>query len=157
MDKTINALSIKIYTDGGCHGNPGPGAWAFVVTAGGEVLAVNSGREERTTNNRMELTAAIRALEKIQSDASASFPASGGLTIVTDSQYVQRGITEWIGNWKARGWKSSTKKPVLNQDLWQRLDALSETLGVKWEWVRGHNGNPFNEQADSLVQEAIGG
>ena len=147
---------IEVYTDGGCSGNPGPGGWAYVIingdvldNAGGTPLE-NWGAESSTTNNRMELKAVISALE-----ALANTDTSSGVTIYTDSQYVQKGISVWIKDWKRKGWKTSDKKPVKNQDLWQRLDALSGGLPITWLWVKGHAGNKYNERCDFLTQKAI--
>ena len=141
-----------IYTDGGCSGNPGPGGWAYVIVNGpdGPVIEEKWGAAANTTNNRMELLAVISALE------SLSIPGlSGDIEVFTDSQYVQKGITLWITDWKKRNWKTSSKAPVKNQDLWQRLDALSAALPVSWHWVKGHAGNKFNERCDELTQKAI--
>lgn len=142
---------IEIWTDGGCHGNPGPGAWAFVVrTAGGTIE--RSGFDPETTNNRMELTAVREALSEL-----ARHPDWAGkqIALSTDSRYVQKGITEWIHSWERTGWKTSAKKPVKNVELWQALSALSRNLPISWRWVLGHAGNPMNERCDMLVQEAI--
>lgn len=144
-------MSIIVYTDGGCAGNPGPGGWAYILEAGGQRLR-GSGGEPGTTNNRMELTAVTRALELI-----ASTPNFRGKSIEvhTDSQYVQRGMTEWLKRWSAKGWKTSGKDPVKNQDLWRGLEALTAGLKVSWHWVRGHDGNELNEECDAMVQLAI--
>jgi len=148
--------SLNIYTDGGCSGNPGPGGWAFVFVKksakGEEIIAKRKGSEKKTTNNRMELTAvmmALRALKKL-----TRTPKS--ITVLTDSQYVQRGITEWIHAWKNNSWKTSDRKPVKNQDLWLELDALNEEYSPKWKWVKGHAGNEYNELCDEMTQEAMG-
>ena len=140
---------IEVYTDGGCSGNPGPGGWAYVVVSG-DAPEEKWGAESSTTNNRMELQAVIAALE-----ALSGTDTSSGITVYTDSQYVQKGITLWIKDWKKKGWKTSDKKPVKNQDLWQRLDALSGALPVAWRWVKGHAGNKYNERCDFLTQKAI--
>ena len=142
---------IEIYTDGGCSGNPGPGGWAYVLINGDAEPLENWGAEKSTTNNRMELQAVIAALEMVP----GTVLAPGTITIYTDSQYVQKGITEWIKEWKSKGWKTSAKKPVKNQDLWQRLDALSIGLPITWVWVKGHAGNKYNERCDLLAQKAI--
>lgn len=142
---------IIIYTDGGCHGNPGPGGWAVVVIAGGVAKQV-SGGESMTTNNRMELTAAITALSIVQNTQSF---AAKHVTLNIDSQYVKNGITTWIKSWKAKGWKTSDKKPVKNQDLWVKLDELNSDLNVTWKWVKGHAGVEYNELCDSLCQKEI--
>jgi len=142
---------IVIYTDGGCSGNPGPGGWGIVVIADG-VAKQLSGGEKLTTNNRMELTAAIMALTVIHNtDGFAQRP----VTVNIDSQYVKNGITTWIKGWKAKGWKTADKKPVKNQDLWVKLDELNSGLNVNWNWVKGHAGVEYNEVCDSLCQEEI--
>jgi ribonuclease HI len=142
---------VEIHTDGGCMGNPGPGAWAFVIRSGSTVLQ-KSGFDPQTTNNRMELTAVIRALEQL-----SARPELGGLpvTLFTDSQYVQKGITEWILAWVKNGWKTSTKKPVKNAELWMALWKLSRERAVTWHWVMGHAGDHWNEVCDRLVQQEI--
>lgn len=137
---------FEIYTDGSCRGNPGPGGWAAVLSsAGGE--RVLQGAEADTTNNRMELTAAIMALRELPAESSA--------TIHTDSEYVMKGLNEWLPAWKVRGWKTAAKKPVKNQDLWQALDEASRGRRLEWRWVRGHAGNPGNERVDRLANAAI--
>jgi len=149
-------LALDIYTDGGCSGNPGPGGWAYVVvqkTAPDAVIAEERGGERNTTNNRMELLAVISALKALKEKTGGQ--DTGQTTVHTDSQYVQKGITEWILTWKRNSWKTKDKKPVKNQDLWLELDALASELAVKWEWVRGHAGNTYNERCDRLVQKAI--
>ena len=137
---------VEIYTDGACRGNPGPGGWGAVLSAGEHVKEL-SGAEPLTTNNRMELTAVIRALEALKRPSQ--------LRIFTDSEYVRRGITEWVRSWKARGWKTADRKPVKNQDLWERLDALAAGHQIEWRWVRGHSGIPGNERVDQLANAAI--
>ena len=137
---------IEIYTDGACRGNPGPGGWGALLSSG-EHMKELSGAEPLTTNNRMELTAVIRALEALKRPSEAR--------IFTDSEYVRRGITEWVKSWKARGWKTAERKPVKNQDLWERLDALAAGHQIEWRWVKGHSGNPGNERVDRLANEAI--
>ena len=137
---------VEIYTDGACRGNPGPGGWGALLTVGEHVKEL-SGAELLTTNNRMELTAVIRALEALKRPSE--------LRIFTDSEYVRRGITEWVRSWKARGWKTADRKPVKNQDLWERLDALATGHQIEWRWVRGHSGIPGNERVDRLANEAI--
>jgi len=148
-------MALSIYTDGGCSGNPGPGGWAYVMvqktSQGDEVLVEKRGSEEHTTNNRMELMAVISALKALKNKKELPRQA----TLYTDSQYVQKGITEWIHKWKQNSWKTSDKKPVKNQDLWLLLDALAEELSVKWKWVKGHDGNVYNERCDQLTQKAI--
>lgn len=137
---------FEIYTDGACRGNPGPGGWAVLIRAGGGERSLQ-GAEAETTNNRMELMAAIMALREL--------PAGSAATVYTDSEYVMKGISEWLPAWKARGWKTAAKKPVKNQDLWQALDEVSVRHRIRWEWVKGHSGNPGNERVDRLANEAI--
>jgi ribonuclease HI len=142
---------IQIWTDGGCLGNPGPGGWAFVVRFEGH-SEERSGFDANTTNNRMELTAVRQALQMV----SAQPPMKGRPIIVhTDSQYVQKGITQWIHTWARNGWKTSSKKPVKNSELWLTLWDLSRALPVSWIWVMGHAGDEMNERCDGLVQMAI--
>ncbi len=142
---------VTIYTDGGCSGNPGPGGWGVVVLFNGEARQL-SGGEKNTTNNRMELTAAINALS-----IAKNTPEFKNLQIILniDSQYVKNGITVWIKNWKLKGWKTADKKPVKNQDLWIQLDELNSGLNVKWNWVKGHAGIQYNEICDQLCQKEI--
>jgi len=139
------------YTDGACSGNPGPGGWGAVMEAveGDEVVRRRelSGADPATTNNRMELTAAIMALEALTGPSE--------ITVVTDSSYLRDGITGWIHGWKRNGWKTSARKPVKNADLWQRLDTAAARHAVTWAWVRGHAGHPQNERADALARAAI--
>lgn len=142
---------MEVYTDGGCHGNPGPGGWAFVVRRGDNVVSKN-GFERLTTNNRMELMAVISALEYLKSNGATM---QKPIAIHTDSQYVKRGITEWIARWVANGWRTSGKKAVKNRDLWEYLLRLSGEFSIEWKWVRGHHGVELNEECDRLVQEAI--
>jgi ribonuclease HI len=137
---------ITIYADGGCRGNPGPGGWGVLMQAGDREKEL-WGSEALTTNNRMELMAAIRALEALTRAASVD--------LHTDSQYVQKGISEWIHNWKRNGWRTADKKPVKNADLWQRLDELSRLHQIRWHWVRGHAGHVGNERADALANRAM--
>ena len=134
---------IKIWTDGSCLGNPGPGGWSFIVTDG-KNKAERNGGERDTTNNRMELMAVISALK-----ATRKHPE---VEIHTDSQYVKNGMQTWLKNWKARGWKTADKKPVKNQDLWMQLDELASTVKIHWIWVRGHDGEEFNERCDELAR-----
>jgi len=147
--------SLKIYTDGGCSGNPGPGGWAFVMVRqtfqGSQIIAQNKGAEKDTTNNRMELIAVIEALRALKTMDDVPRHAA----IYTDSQYVQKGITEWIRNWKRNSWRTSDKKPVKNQDLWIELDSIANEFPLQWEWVKGHAGNEYNELCDAMTQEAI--
>jgi ribonuclease HI len=160
---------LKIFTDGGCSGNPGPGGWAYIIAAGGGdgteavILAEKWGAEENTTNNRMELQAVIAALEAVSGPNGGSAPpvpapdaVSARITVVTDSQYVQKGITQWIHNWKKHKWQTADRKPVKNRDLWERLDRLNSGLALHWAWVRGHAGNELNERCDGMVRRALG-
>lgn len=137
---------IHIYTDGACKGNPGPGGWGVVLRSGQHEKELWGGEKE-TTNNRMELTAVIRALEALKRPVSAC--------IYTDSKYVQKGISEWIHNWKRNGWRTSAKAPVKNADLWEQLDKLVAQHKLEWIWVKGHAGDPGNEQADALANKGI--
>ena len=137
---------VEIYTDGACRGNPGPGGWGVLLIAGGAQREL-SGAASATTNNRMELTAAIEALRALKRPVRA--------TLHTDSQYVLNGIEEWLPQWKRRGWKTADRKPVKNQDLWEALDAARAPHQVQWKWVRGHAGNAGNERVDQLANEAI--
>lgn len=138
----IRRPQVTIYTDGACKGNPGPGGWGAWLSADGHEKELFGG-EPLTTNNRMELTAVIEAL--------ASLKRSCAVTIHTDSEYVRKGITEWIHGWKQRGWKTADRKPVKNAELWARLDALRDLHEVHWRWVKGHSGNAGNERADALA------
>ena len=137
---------INIYTDGACSGNPGIGGWGVVILNNGEEIQLNGGANN-TTNNKMELTAAIKALEY--------FEQSKDLIIYTDSKYVKDGIESWIINWKQNGWKTSTKKPVKNKEMWIALDDLMKKHNINWEWVKGHAGNKHNEKADYLARRYI--
>lgn len=137
---------IHIYTDGACKGNPGPGGWGVVLRSGQHEKELWGGEKE-TTNNRMELTAVIRALEALKRPVSAC--------IYTDSKYVQKGISEWIHNWKRNGWRTSAKAPVKNADLWEQLDKLVGQHKLEWIWVKGHAGDPGNEHADTLANKGI--
>ncbi len=141
---------ITIYTDGGCTGNPGPGGWAFVFLKEGEQQRF-SGGEEQTTNNRMELTAVIKALE-----FAKTRDIRQPIQICTDSQYVKKGLTQWIHNWVAKGWKTANGKPVKNRELWEELQTLSKGFNLEWVWVKGHSGNPYNELCDRLVAQERG-
>jgi ribonuclease HI len=146
---------LKIYTDGGCSGNPGPGGWAYVIVAdafqGDEILAEQWGAEKDTTNNRMELTAVIESLWALKT--MNDVPRQ--VTIYTDSQYVQKGITDWIHKWKQNAWRTSDKKPVKNKDLWMALDSLAGEFSPGWVWVQGHAGIEYNERCDRMTQGAI--
>jgi ribonuclease HI len=137
---------IEIYTDGACRGNPGPGGWGALLKSDKSEKEL-SGAEPATTNNRMELTAVIRALEALKRPVQAR--------LYTDSEYVRRGITEWLPAWKSRGWRTADRQPVKNQDLWQRLDELAARHEIEWRWVPGHAGVPGNERVDRLANEAI--
>ena len=138
--------TIEIYTDGACRGNPGPGGWGAVLIAGRHRKEIYGGEAE-TTNNRMELTAAIEALNALKGSRS--------VVLHTDSKYVMQGITEWMANWKKRGWKTASRQPVKNQDLWIALDEAIGRHDVKWMWVKGHAGNQGNEDADALANRGI--
>ena len=137
---------IEIFTDGACRGNPGPGGWGALLRFNGTEKKL-LGSEAETTNNRMELMAAIAALESLTRPCQ--------VVLTTDSQYVKKGITEWIDGWKKRNWKTAARKPVKNVDLWQRLDTAVSGHEIQWEWVRGHTGHPENELADQLANQAI--
>lgn len=137
---------IEIFTDGACSGNPGPGGWGVLMRWRGHEKEL-SGGEAQTTNNRMELMAAIQGLEAVKRAAR--------VRLVTDSTYVKDGITKWIHGWKRNGWKTAAKKPVKNEDLWRRLDAALATHDVEWQWVKGHAGHPENERADELARQGI--
>ncbi len=139
-------MIVNIYADGGCRGNPGPGGWGVVLQAGEQEKELWGG-EPGTTNNRMELTAVIRALEALKQPTNAH--------VHTDSQYVQKGISEWIHNWKRNGWRTADKKPVKNSDLWQILDTLAAGHQIRWIWVKGHAGHVGNERADRLANRGI--
>jgi ribonuclease HI len=137
---------VEIFTDGACKGNPGPGGWGALMVAGGHRKELFGG-EPNTTNNRMELRAVIEALNALKRPCE--------VVLHTDSQYVQKGISEWIHGWKARGWKTSAKEPVKNADLWQALDAAQARHAVEWRWVRGHAGHDGNERADALANLGV--
>jgi ribonuclease HI len=139
---------VEIYADGACKGNPGPGGWGVLLRSGDSERELYGG-EPDTTNNRMELTAVIRGLEALKRRCR--------VRLYTDSQYVQKGISSWIHDWKRRAWRTADRKPVKNVDLWQRLDALASGHDVEWHWVKGHAGHPENERADALANRAIGG
>jgi ribonuclease HI len=144
--RTTRDAVVEIYADGACRGNPGPGGWGVVLRARGVERELFGG-EPATTNNRMELTAVIRALEALKRRCSVQ--------VYTDSQYVQKGITEWVHSWKRRGWRTADKKPVKNEDLWRRLDEVASGHSVEWHWVKGHAGHPENERADRLANKGI--
>ena len=137
---------VRIYTDGACSGNPGPGGWAAVLLYNGHEKEI-AGGEAETTNNRMELTAAIRALEQLKRRCSVD--------LYTDSEYLRLGITQWLARWKRNGWRRSDKEPVKNQDLWLQLDEAVSRHEVRWHWVRGHSGDPCNERCDTLALAEI--
>ena len=137
---------VTIHTDGACSGNPGPGGWGAILEWNGRRKEIKGG-DPQTTNNRMELTAAIMALEALRRSCTVE--------IYTDSQYLRQGITSWITSWKRNGWRTADRKPVKNVDLWQRLDAALTQHKVRWHWVRGHAGHDLNERADELAREAI--
>ncbi|HEX8963371.1 MAG TPA: ribonuclease HI [Rhodocyclaceae bacterium] len=137
---------VDIYTDGACSGNPGPGGWGAILRANGREKEIFGGEPE-TTNNRMEMTAVIEALRAMKRPVKAR--------VHTDSQYVMKGITEWIQGWKRRGWKTAGKEPVKNEDLWRTLDQLASQHQLEWHWVRGHNGHPENERADALARQGV--
>ena len=137
---------VTIFTDGACSGNPGPGGWGAILISGAHEREICGG-EPATTNNRMELMAAIQALEALKRPCKVE--------LHTDSQYVRKGITEWISGWKARGWRTADKKPVKNEDLWKRLDAARARHTVDWRWVKGHNGHELNERADGLANKGM--
>ena len=137
---------VHIYSDGACKGNPGAGGWGALLISGGHRKEICGG-EPDTTNNRMEMMAVIRALESLKRPSTVQ--------VHTDSQYVQKGISEWMSGWKKRGWRTADGKPVKNQDLWQELDALSRKHRIEWNWVRGHAGHPENERADALANQGV--
>ena len=138
--------AVELFTDGGCRGNPGPGGWGALLRFGGHEKELY-GYDSETTNNRMELMAAIAGLETLNEPCD--------VILTTDSQYVRQGITSWISNWKAKGWKTAAKKPVKNKDLWQRLDAASDKHDIDWRWVKGHSGHAENERVDELANKAM--
>ena len=144
--KLMDKNKIYIYTDGACKGNPGRGGWGVLMVYN-DTEKTFFGGEKETTNNRMEMTAAIKGL--------AQLTRSCDVILTTDSQYLRKGITEWIINWKKRGWKTASKKPVKNVDLWKQLDELVQNHEVTWEWVKGHSGHPENEKADELANKGI--
>ena len=137
---------VRIYTDGACRGNPGPGGWGAILRHGEHEKELY-GAERETTNNRMELMAAIQSLNALKRACE--------VVLTTDSQYVKKGVTEWLSNWKRNGWKTAAKDPVKNRDLWEQLDAALMRHRVEWEWIKGHSGHPENERADGLANRAI--
>ena len=142
----MSRAKVEIFTDGACSGNPGPGGWGAILRAGGHEKEI-SGGERATTNNRMELTAAIRALETLKKPSE--------VVLHTDSRYLLDGVTKWMARWKANGWKTADKKPVKNEDLWRALEDAASRHDVSWRWVRGHNDHVENERADALARGAI--
>ncbi len=140
-------MKYKIYTDGACSGNPGPGGWAAIILANDRVEDMMSGNEKNTTNNKMELLAPIKAIQK--------FKKKSEISIFTDSTYVKEGITVWIKKWEKNGWKTALKKPVKNKELWKKLKILSLKHNIKWNWVKGHAQDKYNNLADDLAQRAI--
>tara|TARA_Y100000590_G_scaffold217903_1_gene246835 strand:- start:84 stop:512 length:429 start_codon:yes stop_codon:yes gene_type:complete len=140
-------MKYKIYTDGACSGNPGPGGWAAIIIINGEVKEIISGNEKKTTNNQMELMGPIKAIQK--------FKKKSEISIITDSTYVKDGITIWIKRWEKNGWKTAAKKPVKNRDLWKKLRNLSSKHNIKWIWVKGHHEDKYNNLVDGLAQRAI--
>lgn len=146
MTEAAKASPVQLFTDGACSGNPGPGGWGVILRYKG-VEKELCGGEPATTNNRMEMTAVIRGLNALTRPCTVE--------VYTDSQYVQKGITEWLRGWKARGWKTADKKPVKNEDLWRELDAAAARHKVSWHWVRGHAGHAENERADQLARQGL--
>ena len=144
--REISSDTVDIFSDGACKGNPGPGGWGAVLRFGDQEKEIFGG-EPQTTNNRMEMTAVIEALSQLK--------RASKVRVYTDSQYVQKGISEWLPGWKARRWRTAANQPVKNVDLWQRLDALSAQHEVQWLWVKGHAGHPENERADALANRGI--
>ena len=142
----VDKKQVEIYTDGACRGNPGPGGWAVLMRYGGHEKEL-SGAEQQTTNNRMELQAAIAGLQALKRKSRVQ--------LTTDSQYVQKGVTEWLADWKGRKWRTAGRKPVKNEDLWRQLDEAVARHEVSFEWVRGHSGHPENERVDQLANAAI--
>ena len=145
--KEISSEIVDIFSDGACKGNPGPGGWGAVLRFGDQEKEIFGG-EPQTTNNRMEMTAVIEALGQLK--------RASKVRVYTDSQYVQKGISEWLPSWKARRWRTAANQPVKNVDLWQRLDVLAAQHDVEWLWVKGHAGHPENERADALANRGIG-
>jgi ribonuclease HI len=143
---TDTAKTVVIHTDGACKGNPGPGGWGAILRTGAHEKEIFGG-ELQTTNNRMELTAVIRALESLKRHCSVK--------VYTDSQYVQKGISEWLAQWKRRGWRTAARQPVKNEDLWRELDELAQQHRIEWHWVRGHAGHVENERADVLANRGV--
>lgn len=152
-------MNFFLFTDGGCHGNPGPGGWAWrLVDRSNTVVAERYGSESTTTNNKMELAAVINGLQEVHNRINSQEIDGDAevVEVVTDSQYVRQGITDWIKRWRVNGWQTSAKKPVKNRELWQRLDEVNSKVSPRWRWVKGHAGDEHNEACDRLVQQAIG-
>jgi len=143
----VKVSAVVIHTDGACKGNPGPGGWGALIEHDGRIVEL-SGGEQATTNNRMEMTAVIRALEALDG-------GTADVDLYTDSQYVKNGIETWIHGWKRNGWRTADRKPVKNADLWRTLDALAAQRRIRWHWVRGHNAHPGNERADALANRGV--
>ena len=140
-------MSIKVYTDGACKGNPGPGGWGALIIDGESKTELYDG-SQNTTNNQMEMQAAIEALEHLKGTSKL-------IKLYTDSNYLRQGITEWIIKWKSNNWRTASKKPVANKELWMKVDELSNALNIEWNWVKGHDGNPGNERADYLANLGV--
>ena len=153
-EKRLQMSELSIYSDGGCSGNPGPGGWGFVIVGASspDSETIGSGGDRMTTNNRMELTAVIEALSLVSREGLG---AGRDVCVYTDSQYVQKGITQWISGWKRNGWRTAAKEPVKNQDLWASLDRLALEVSPRWVWVKGHAGIHYNEVCDRLTQDEI--
>lgn len=149
----MDAIAV-IYTDGACSGNPGPGGWAWVALAGGETRE-GYGGEKATTNNRMELMGVIAGLEAIRERMREGSLLPAGIEVRTDSQYVKNGVSAWIKSWKRNGWRTASKTPVKNRELWERLDALAEELQARFVWVEGHAGEVWNERCDALARKGV--
>ena len=143
----ITSNEIEIYTDGACRGNPGAGGWGAIIFTSGEEKHI-SGFETKTTNNRMELQAAISALEALKGESKT-------IVLFTDSEYLRKGMTQWLKSWKSRNWKTAARKPVKNVDLWMKLDELDQQHSITWRWVKAHDGNLHNERVDALANKAI--
>ena len=142
-------MKYKIYTDGSCHGNPGPGGWAYLIHNEEKIISENSGYSEDTTNNKMELTAIIEAIAEIQVFTNVS-----AIQLFTDSKYAIDGINSWIHAWKKNNWRTSSKKEVKNINLWKQLDIYNSNLNIEWIWVKGHSGDPFNDKVDAMANLA---
>jgi ribonuclease HI len=145
---------IEIFTDGACRGNPGPGGWGVLLRYQGKERTLHGGEAE-TTNNRMELMAAIIGLESLKESCKVTLTTDSKYTLTTDSKYVMSGITDWINNWKKRGWKTASRKSVKNEDLWRRLDDVNQQHEINWQWVKGHSGHRENELVDALANRGV--